>query len=118
MEIEIKSYSSPDISDFRNFVPEDRRSFHFLLELEIGLKGLDGGDLFAVEVCTPHWILENHQTTDVLFCKNKLIVFEYDFDNMLNKIKTFISTLNGGSWEEIAIKLSRISQWEFDEYKQ
>lgn len=117
MEIEIKNYTSPDILDFKHFVPTDEKLFSFLLELEIGIKGKQGADLFEIQVCTPQWLLDNYKISDVVFCRNRLIVFEYDFENIITKIKQFISTVSGNSWEEIAIKLARIGRWEFEDYK-
>lgn len=117
MEIEIKSFMSPDILDFKNFVPTDKKSFSFLLELEIGIKGEKGADLFSIEVCTPQWLLGNFQSSDIIFCKNRLIVFEYNIENIINEVKRYLRSITGSSWEDVASEISKIAHWEYENYK-
>lgn len=117
MKIEIKSFTSPDILNFRHHIPDDRESFFFLLELEIGVLGKEGADLFSFEVCTPKWLLENHQPYDIVFGKHKLIVFEYDIDNIINEIKRYLNANTYHSWEDAANQISKIAHWEFEDYK-
>lgn len=117
MRIEIKGYSSPDILDFKNFEPNSKESFSFLLELEIGMKEKAGSDLFSVEVCTPKWLLENYQSYDVLLGRHKVIVFEYNIDNIISALGHHINSIACNSWEDFAKHLSRIAHWEFDDYK-
>ncbi len=117
MEIEIKNFMSPDILDFKNFVPTDKKSFSFLLEFEIGIKEKKGGDLFSIEVCTPQWLIENYQSSDIVFCNNKLIVFEYNIENIINEIKRYLRSITGSTWEDIATQISKVAHWEFENYK-
>lgn len=116
MKVEIKSFISPDILDFKNFEPTDKESFSFLLEFIVGLKGEKGGDEFSIEVSTPKWLLENYKKEDVLFCRHRIIVFEYDINRIINEIENHFESVIGNSWEEIANKISRIAHWEFEDY--
>lgn len=117
MKAEIKSFVSVDILDLKHYIPDDKESFSFLLELKIGIAGKEGADEFSVEVCTPKWLLENHQSIDVVFGRYKIIVFEYDIDNIINTIKRYLDTLSGNTWESITTQISKIAQWEFENYK-
>ena len=63
-------------------------------------------------VCTPSWLLENKKQEEIIFSKNYLIVFEYNY----NKIQKYIEFIEGKSWEEIALKINRIASWEFEDY--
>ena len=117
MKVEIKSFISPDILDFKNFEPTNKESFSFLLELVVGVKGKVGGDLFSIEVSTPKWLLENYKKEEILFCRHRIIVFEYDINRIINKIENHFESVTGNSWEEIANKISRIAHWEFEDYK-
>ena len=116
MKIEIKSYTSPDIIDFKHFVPDDKKSFFFLLELEIGIVGKEGADLFSFEVCTPKWLLENHQPYDIVFGRHKLIVFEYDIENIINTISRYLNSTTFISWEDATSKIAKIAHWEYEDY--
>lgn len=117
MQVEIKSIISPDILDFKNFQPIDSENFSFLLEFIVGVKGEKGGEEFSIEVFTPKWLLENYQKGDVLFCRHRLIVFEYNIDRIIKEIESRIESVIGNSWEEITNKISRIAHWEFEDYK-
>lgn len=117
MNAEIKSFISPDIQDLFSYKPTNKESFSFLLELVIGIKGQEGGDLFSIEITTPKWLLENYNKGDVVFGRNRLIVFEYDINRFINEIETYINSAPGNTWTEIANQLSRIAQWEFEDYK-
>lgn len=80
-------------------------------------KGKDEVDLFSIEVCTPKWILENHQSSDIVFGKSKMIVFEYDIDKIINAINQYLNSIICHTWEEAAIQIAKIANWEFENYK-
>lgn len=117
MKAEIKNIISPDILNFETFQPADPESFCFLLEITVGLKGQNSGDNFSLQVLTPNWLLQNHQNNDVVFGRHVLIVFEFNLDAIFREIKNKIESLEGSSWQEIADKISRIAQWEFEDYR-
>lgn len=124
MRAVLKSFDSPDIKgDFYKFYPDDPEKFCFLLELEIGIENEKGADLFGIVVVTPKWLLETY--TNPLFPKDKiligrhyLIVFEYNFEKIINFIKNYIENCAGDSWDEIAEKIGRIGHWEFEDYQE
>lgn len=117
MKVEIKNITSPDILNFEYYNPEDKKSFSFLLELEIGELGKDGADLFTIEVCTPKWLIENYQTKDIIFGQNKIIVFEYDIKNIIDVIEKYLDSLYGDTWKDIVNQISKIAKWEFEGYE-
>lgn len=117
MQIELKNFTSPDIFDLKRYIPDNKESFSFLLELAIGMKGKDGSDLFSIEVCTPKWMLENHQSYDIIFGRHKLIVFEYDIVNIIDAIRRYLNTITYNSWEDVTNQISKIALWEFEEYR-
>lgn len=117
MKAEVKSITSPDIDDFKNYFPENEISFAFLVQIVIGIKGQNGGDMFNIEVCTPTWLLENYNSYDIIFCRHKLIVFEYSIEAILKRITEYCESFEGNEWDEIANKISTIALWEFEDYK-
>ena len=49
MKAEVKSIFSSDIN-FEKYYPEHEDSFMFLIQVTVGVKGTEGGDLFDIEV--------------------------------------------------------------------
>ena len=117
MYAELKWIHSPDIDDFSSYYPENPDSFAFLLQAMIGIKGEDGEDTFDIEVCTPEWLKSNYSKDEVLIVRHMMIVFEYDFERIKQRIKKYCDGTSGKTWEEIAEKLSRIGHWEFEDYE-
>ena len=115
MKAELKGVHSPDI-DFNTFWPEESDNFGFLLQAMIGPEGQEGEESFGMQVCTPNWLKSRHSETDILFGKHMLIVFDYDIDRIKNYIAKYCERCVGDNWQDIASKLSKIGQWEFEDY--
>ena len=114
---EVKDIMSTEVFDLENYRPDDYESFSFLVTVRVGLKGEDGSDIFYLDVCTPKWLLDN-LNSDYFVGKGTLIVFRCDMKMILERIRTLFTGCAGKDWNEIAIKLSRIGQWEFEDYKE
>lgn len=117
MESEVKNIMSTEIFDLENYMPLDNESFSFAITISVGPKGEVGAEYFDVDVCTPKWLM-NNQYDDVIWGKGKLIVFRYDMKMILGRIRAMFNGCRGEDWNEIAIKLSRIGQWEFENYRE
>jgi len=114
---EVKAIMSTDIFDLNNYRPDDYESFSFLVTVTVGPKGEIGADLFDIDVCTPKWLLDN-QNSDTILGKGKLIVFRCDMKIILARIRALFEGCSGKDWNEIATKLSRIGNWEFENYRE
>ncbi|ANN80479.1 hypothetical protein BAU07_13345 [Bordetella flabilis] len=116
MFAEIKRISSPDI-DLLSFEPEDDRCFGFLLELEIGTADAEGADIFQLMVCTPQWIEQQYAGEGSIWGRGMLIVFGYDISEIQSIVRSHIGRCTAPTWEELAVKLNRITKWEFEDYR-
>jgi hypothetical protein len=117
MVSEVKGIMSTEIFDLENYRPDDYESFSFLLAITVGLQGETGADLFYVDVCTPKWLLDN-QYYDVISGKGKIIVFRCDMKFILARVRALFEGCSGKDWNEIATKLSKIGDWEFENYRE
>jgi hypothetical protein len=117
MTAELKRLHSPDVYDLRNFVPEIIDNFGFLLQAMIGPKGVDGEESFDIQVCTPKWLSDRQDPSDVVIGRHYLIVFGYDYDRLVNVIANFCEECSGKTWQEIAMRLDRLGKWEFEDYQ-
>ncbi|MES2388674.1 MAG: immunity 8 family protein [Bacteroidota bacterium] len=116
MQAEIKYLHSPDIFDLEKFSPETPDCFGFLLQIMAGPVNNPGCESFDITVCTPLWLIQNNKPADILFCQHYLIVFEYSFANIQQKLNKYISVLNGNTWKDLALQIGRIGKWEFEDY--
>jgi hypothetical protein len=118
MVSEVKKIISPDILDFNTYWPADEERFSFLLSVIVGPKGTITEESFDIEVCTPKWLLDKYDEDELILGRNKLIVFKFNMDRISSRIKKLFENCAGKDWNEIAIKLSRIGHWEFENYQQ
>ncbi|HPS84364.1 MAG TPA: Imm8 family immunity protein [Bacteroidales bacterium] len=117
MKSEIKDLFSTDIEQTLEFyIPDKPDNFGLLLDLEIGLVGQIGADIFQVMLCTPNWLIENTKQEEFVLGLHYLIVFEYNYEK-LNKKLIELFCIEGKDWDEIANKLSYIGLWEYQNYK-
>ena len=118
MKAEIKRIHSPDIDSLSTYSPGDPESFSFLLQAFVGPKDTEGEESFCIQVCTPKWLNENYNQEDVIIGRHLLIVLNYNYDRILNRIKEYVRSCSGKTWKEVAEKIGRIGRWEFEDYSE
>jgi hypothetical protein len=116
MKAKIKSFHCADIVDLYKFVPNNPECFCFLLELIIGPENSEGGEIFDIQICTPQWFLLSLKQDDIIFGRYFLVVLEYNFNRIFNKIKHSVESCSGNNWNEITRKLRYLYHWEFEDY--
>ena len=117
MKPEIKSFHSPDVFDLTTYQPNEKNNFGFLLEVEIGILGQEGADLFFFMVCTPEWFANFNKSKNVIFGSHYIFMYEYDYTILCNALLSYTGDIEKDTWDEIAAKLNRIGAWEFEDYK-
>lgn len=116
MKADLKRLHSPEIDNLFTFIPDEPESFSFLLQAFIGPKGEEGEESFDIEVCTPKWLSKNYRQEDIVIGRHLLIVFNYNYDRIFQKIKSYVESCSGDTWNEVAQKVGRIGKWEFEDY--
>ena len=112
----IKAIVSPNIEDLPDYSPEEEDNFGFLLQLLIGLENEQGMESFQIIVCTPKWFAERYAKDSFVLARNHVMVFNYDYNALIDFINLNVRNSRGESWQEIANKLSRFAYWEFENY--
>lgn len=115
MKAEIKSFHSPDI-DINNFFPEFVDKFGFLLQVLVGPQNFPGEESFDFLVCTPKWLMEKYNHSEVIFGTSFIIVFEYDIKKILNRIERLIVSFDEENWSQLANQIAKYGRWEFEGY--
>lgn len=116
MKIKIKRLHSPDIQDLQQFSPLEKDNFGFLLQVMIGEKGQEGEESFDIMVLTPKWLTENYNNNDIVFGFHHIIMFDYNYQLLLNKLINYIENINADNWDEFGNKINLIGKWEFSNY--
>ena len=98
-------------------VPQDPQKFCILVRAMVGPRGSEGEESFDINVCTPQWLDEQVAREGFVFGIHRLFVRTYDPVYIKNLITKFIERYSGDSWREVAEKIGRIGQWEFEDYK-
>lgn len=117
MKAEIKAILSPDIQDLAKYTPENSEIVGFALQLLIGPHGQEGMESFQLTVCTPQWLSVTYSKDQIIVGRHYLIIFEYDYERLLHFMHSYVERCTGETWQEIATKLVRFGQWDFEDYE-
>jgi hypothetical protein len=116
MKAELRRLHSPDVHDLTDWVPE-QRDFAILVQAMVGPVGAIGEESFDIMVTTLSPLADRVHAEGVVNGLHTLIVDEYDFDALRLYIEKFVSSLEGGTWHDLATELSLLGRWEFDRYR-
>ncbi|PKL85064.1 MAG: hypothetical protein CVV22_10000 [Ignavibacteriae bacterium HGW-Ignavibacteriae-1] len=115
----LKNFYSSDIGiPLSDYIPVTNDNFCILARLIVGEAKLGGEESFDITICTPKWLISNHDDSDIIIGRHYLIVFEYNYQRIFSKLKTLVETTRGDTWDEIGSKIGRIGRWEFEDYKE
>jgi hypothetical protein len=116
MKSEIKDFFGSGMDEpLELYQPKITDNFGILIDLEIGIVGKEGADLFYVMLCTPKWLIENMKQEEIVLGLHYLIVFEYNYEKLYKKLVELFC-IEGSNWDEITNKLSYIGHYEFQDY--
>lgn len=118
MNIELKGLRALELEDnLINYWPTDPANFSCWISAMIGPNDQDGAEAFDMLVCTPLWLQSELASNKALSGKGMIIVEEYDYDTILSYLERKIIDCNDSDWSKAAIKLSRFSFWEYEDYQ-
>lgn len=115
---QVKRISTWEGYDLESHVPQDTQKFSVLVRAVVGPRGGEGEESFDIHVCTPQWLDEQVEREGFVLGTHRLFVKTYDTAQIKKLVTKFIERYSGDSWQDVAEKISRIGQWEFEEYKQ
>ncbi len=118
MRAELKHILSTSFDNLSDYSPEYEDNFSIFVQLIVGPANAEGEESFGVTICTPKWLIKNNKVSDIIVGRHYLIVFEYDYPRIYNKLKRLVEDTTGDTWEEIALKIGRIGMWEFEDYQE
>jgi hypothetical protein len=118
MRAVLRSLDSIDAPDgLELYSPPDPRSFGIVVTATIGEPDSEGGDLFYFHVVGPDWFAANAPGKGFRWGRGHLVVDHWDADLVRRAIADLCRHVEGGDWGEVARKIARYGQWEFDDYR-
>ncbi|MDF5753061.1 Imm8 family immunity protein [Spongiactinospora sp. TRM90649] len=114
MRARIDSFRWVDLEDGRK--AHDPAHANELLEMYIGLQGEAGVERFQLSVCTPSALAEQLSPHSFLIGRHWLFVAELHPDKVTAWLSDRIAVLEAPTWDELAGKIGRIGEWEFEDY--
>jgi hypothetical protein len=111
----IRYFHSPDVEDLESFRPES--DFALLVSMMIGPDGGEGEESFDVLISTPGCLEEWFAADGLVSGEHRLIVFGYDWRRIEDYLRKRVSACTGCDWREVAGKIGRFAQWEFEDYE-
>jgi hypothetical protein len=118
MRAEIKNLFSLEIDDLERFVPNEPDRFRVPIRLVAGPEGMEGEETFDFEVCSPRALEGDVIGDDVLLVRHKLLMNSFDFVRVRNFVESYVRGCEGATWNDVAGKLARLGQWEFEDYQE
>jgi hypothetical protein len=119
IQTKIKSIEITEVRDLdpAKYVPEDPEDFRCTCGLTIGPANSEGGEQFYLTVCSPKALAKAAEKDGFVWGRHYFIVPEYNLKTITGIITKFVSRCSGGTWKDVAGKLSRFVAWEFEDYQ-
>ena len=112
--LSIESYDVPDLESWRP------RGDDWSLGVTVlaGPYGEPGEESFDITVCGPGWIANQARAERIIMGRHTLIMDGFDFAVLTRFITDWVAQCTGESWSDVAEKVARLGQWEFEDYKE
>ena len=114
LELEFKSFYSPDIPAFKEWEPQREEEVCFLLEFEIGEINSDSSLLFWVNVATEKG-LDFYKSKFPMAVYKKVILIEmYDWNHINQKLNEILYNCSSDTFENSIIRLCNYFSFEYE----
>lgn len=117
MHATLRRICTIDGDDPTGFRPTQPDRFAVILRLLVGPSPGNGEESFDVTVCTPLWLHDKCEREGILVGRHHIVVLGYDYEAIQSAISRLVERCSGPTWREIAVKVSRIAYWEFEDYQ-
>jgi len=118
MKANIRYFDSPDIvGDFTSWQPE-KSSFAVLIDILIGPENSEGEESFSVIVCSPDWLAQEANARGIVDGRHIYVVNTWNWSSVRQYFENRVTEYSADDWPALALLLSRIGAWEFEDYKE
>ncbi len=82
----------------------------------VGQHGGVGEESFDFIVCTPLGLAQQLEAEDVVDGRHHFVVARFEENMFVEWIRTKVAGCEGPDWSAVALKLSRLGMWEYEDY--
>lgn len=119
MRARVRRFHSPDVYDLEKYAPDDTEPICALIELDVGADDdEEGADIFGIVVCSPAGLAREVNESGPMFARHHLVVDRWDWPRIRDLIVSTIEAEEAPTWDELAARIGRIAQWEFEDYRE
>jgi len=112
---EVKGIYTTEMDRLEDHLPDDPENFSIVVRAMVGPRGEKGEESFDIDICTPKWLQQYIERERFLFARHRLFVNTFDVLEITRIVTRFIERCSGASWDEVAVKVSRLGHWEFED---
>lgn len=109
---EVKGFYCPDLEYKRE--PDEPDNCSILVEVSIGVEGIEGADIFSFVAVTPKALLNE---TSYRWGRGWLILETFSWAQVEDAAEELCADMSGASWEQVARELNKWLHWEYDNYR-
>ncbi|MEV4757209.1 Imm8 family immunity protein [Micromonospora sp. NPDC049559] len=113
MRVAVHGITFPDFDRNAAFDPDDTVQ---LVEIVAGPSEGPGQELFQATVCTPTALSRMVADQEVVVGRHWLFVESFTPNLVEGFLRKLINNIEGRDWDEVAAKLGRLAQYEFEDY--
>ena len=115
MKAELKAQDCTDHDPIEAWQPPDADDVDYRLCLHIGPAGQSGEELFYVNVLSD--AAARRIPAARLARRKHIIVSDYSWSGVMRAVNEALREAEGADWSEVAQKLARRFDWEFERYQ-
>lgn len=94
---------------------EEYDDFWISIEVAVGPEGQKGEEFFTFSITSPKRLESLLQRNFVELGRGLIIMKDYKFEIVKEKIISLISSLHGNDWNELSMKVAKYARWEYDD---
>ncbi len=113
MRPELKSLHSPDLEE--GHLPDDPACAEVFVQALIGPASGPGDESFNLTIATPAALADSEGTR---WGHGLLIVESFSWEGARGAIEKLLRHCEGETWSDVAGRINRYLDWEFDNYKE
>ena len=115
MDAHLLRLHRPDVADLSDWrAPIE--PFSIMVQLMVGPANGRGEESFDVTLCSADWLKDRAASEGIVDTRSCHVVDGSDFDVARSYFARRVKACSGNDRSEVALKLSRIGRWEYEDY--
>jgi hypothetical protein len=106
-----------DHNDLESVTPIEPTYVGESIRVLAGPVGEPGEESFDLLVCTPAWLANEVSFTGHIVGRHHLIIERWEAARVREVVSNLFTREQGKDWHELALRLSRLGHWEFEDFQ-